>query len=130
MFHAIYLRFLSGPILCTVKGPRQYSSDLPQGGLEIPCTLEFVSHKENEAAKAERLLEPALGSKGKKVLKEIKENDLKLTLTGRKFFAVWQAVNCLEETPFLCVDFSGKTDLDEIIGYSERQFQGCSSELG
>ena len=23
------------------------------GGLEIPCTLEFVSHKENEAAKAE-----------------------------------------------------------------------------
>ena len=45
-----------GSILCMVKGPRQYSSDLPQGGLEIPCTLEFVSHKENQVAKAERLL--------------------------------------------------------------------------
>ena len=31
------------------------------GGLKIQCTLEFVSHKENEAAKAERLLECALG---------------------------------------------------------------------
>ena len=45
-------------------------------GLEIPCTLEFVSHKENEAVKVKRLLEFALGSKSKKLLKEIKENDL------------------------------------------------------
>ena len=76
---SIFIR-RGGSILCTVKGPRQYSSDLSQGGLEIPCTLEFVSHKENEAVKAERLLESALGSKGKKVLKEIKENDLKASV--------------------------------------------------
>lgn len=31
------------------------------GGLEIPCTLKFISHKENKAAKVERLLESALG---------------------------------------------------------------------
>ena len=30
-----------GSISCQVMGGRQYSSDLPQGGLEIPCTLMF-----------------------------------------------------------------------------------------
>ena len=30
-----------GEILCTVIGNRRYSSDLVQGGLEIPCTLLF-----------------------------------------------------------------------------------------
>jgi hypothetical protein len=28
-------------ILCTVTGSRRYSKDLPQGGLEVPCKLEF-----------------------------------------------------------------------------------------
>lgn len=31
-----------GTILCKVTGSRQYSADLPQGGLEIPCTLIFA----------------------------------------------------------------------------------------
>ena len=30
-----------GVIVCTVTGPRRYSSDLPQGGLEVPCRLSF-----------------------------------------------------------------------------------------
>ena len=30
-----------GEIMCTVIGNRRYSSDLVQGGLEIPCTLLF-----------------------------------------------------------------------------------------
>ena len=30
-------------IKCTVEGARQYSRDLPQGGLEIPCTLTFTA---------------------------------------------------------------------------------------
>ena len=30
-----------GSITCTVVGGRRYSSDLVQGGLEIPCTLHF-----------------------------------------------------------------------------------------
>ena len=65
-----------GSILCIVRGSRQYSSDLPQGGLEIPCTLEFISHDKKESAKTKRLLESALSKKvEKKVLKEIKEND-------------------------------------------------------
>ena len=34
-----------GQIHCTVVGRRQYSSDLVQGGLEIPCSLTFTSSK-------------------------------------------------------------------------------------
>ena len=30
-----------GSIKCKVTGSRQYSRDLPQGRLEIPCTLSF-----------------------------------------------------------------------------------------
>ena len=30
-----------GDITCVVTGSRRYSSDLAQGGLEIPCTLIF-----------------------------------------------------------------------------------------
>ena len=30
-----------GTILCRVTGARRYSKDLPQGGLEVPCTLLF-----------------------------------------------------------------------------------------
>ena len=31
----------SGNIECTITGTRRYSLDLPQGGLEVPCTLHF-----------------------------------------------------------------------------------------
>ena len=34
-----------GMIECIVTGTRRYSSDLPQGGLEIPCTLLFSGEK-------------------------------------------------------------------------------------
>jgi len=30
-----------GVITCTVTGVRQYSNDLPQEGLEVPCHLKF-----------------------------------------------------------------------------------------
>jgi hypothetical protein len=31
-----------GSINCEVTGSRQYSSDLLQGGLEVPCSLTFI----------------------------------------------------------------------------------------
>ena len=31
-----------GLIKCEIDGHRRYSSDLPQGGLELPCLLTFV----------------------------------------------------------------------------------------
>ena len=36
---SMFLR--SESIKCRVTGNRRYSNDLPQGGLEIPCTLVF-----------------------------------------------------------------------------------------
>ena len=43
LISAAWLLFVrhSGSIKCNVTGSRQYSRDLPQGGLEIPCTLMF-----------------------------------------------------------------------------------------
>ena len=44
-------------IHCTVTGRRQHSSDLPQGGLEIPFIIEFRhSAKPKEIAKLKKLL--------------------------------------------------------------------------
>ena len=37
---ALFIR-RGGSISCSVSGRRRYSSDLPQGGLEIPCVLVF-----------------------------------------------------------------------------------------
>ena len=39
---SLFLR-RGGSIQCTVVGRRRYSSDLPQGGLEIPCCLIFTA---------------------------------------------------------------------------------------
>ena len=36
---------------------------MPQGGLEIPCVLKFISKHEKEWEKTEKLVEPALKTK-------------------------------------------------------------------
>ena len=45
-----------GTILCQVTGNRQYSRDLPQGGLKIPCILTFRG-EEKDVAKAQALVQ-------------------------------------------------------------------------
>ena len=50
-----------GSILCLTTGSRRFSSDLPQGGLEIPCILIFKGNK--DTAKANKLIEDALNFK-------------------------------------------------------------------
>jgi hypothetical protein len=52
---SIFLRN-GGGIYCTVSGNRQHSGDLPQGGMEIPCILNFVSDDQSRANKISRLL--------------------------------------------------------------------------
>ena len=37
----VFLGRAGSTISCKVTGPRRYSADLPQGGLEIPCSIEF-----------------------------------------------------------------------------------------
>ena len=41
---SLFLR-RSGTIVCQITGSRRPSSDLPQGGLEAPCTLKFAGEK-------------------------------------------------------------------------------------
>jgi hypothetical protein len=43
---SLFLR-RGGIISCTVDGDRRYSNDLPQGGLEIPCTLTFSASEQS-----------------------------------------------------------------------------------
>ena len=38
---SIFLR-IGGTIQCVVTAARRFSADLPQGGLEVPCTLRFI----------------------------------------------------------------------------------------
>ena len=38
---SLFLQIGNGSITSTITGNRQYSQDLPQGGLELPCILKF-----------------------------------------------------------------------------------------
>ena len=53
-----------GTILCHANGPHQYSSDLPQSGLEIPCVLKFIASNKKDTSKAKNQLESALNIEG------------------------------------------------------------------
>ena len=47
-------------IKCRVMGTRRYSSDLPQGGLELPCILTFSMDNDKERDKAEKMVKALL----------------------------------------------------------------------
>ena len=49
-FCSIFIR-RGGSIICQVKGNKCYSWDLPQRGLEVPCTLTFRTSKTTELDK-------------------------------------------------------------------------------
>jgi len=59
---SIFIR-QGGSITCQVSGNRRHSEDLPQGGLEVPCTLIFQTPKTQPLElidKTERLINVAL----------------------------------------------------------------------
>ena len=56
---SIFIRH-GGTICCKVDGHRRYSRDLPQGGLEVPCILTFVTKEEKEWTKTKSLIQSAL----------------------------------------------------------------------
>ena len=57
---SIFIR-RGGAIYCIASGHRRYSSDLPQGGLEVPCALTFVTKDNKDGQKTKKLIESALG---------------------------------------------------------------------
>ena len=69
---SIFLR-CGGAINCTVDGFHRYSSDIPQGGLEIPCVLTFTAQSSIEGNKVEKLIESALSAKCSKVLYPVQD---------------------------------------------------------
>ena len=54
--YSIFIR-RGGSIACRVTGHRQYSSDLPQGGLELPCVLTFTMASAKEYSKTKKVFE-------------------------------------------------------------------------
>ena len=56
---SIFIR-RGGVIVCIVTGTRQYSMDLPQGGLEIPCRYIFRTNNQAESDKTRKLVETVL----------------------------------------------------------------------
>ena len=56
---SIFIR-RGGTIRCVINGRRRHSSDLPQGGLEIPCALHFMTVSGYEGKKAKNLIESTL----------------------------------------------------------------------
>ena len=49
-----------GLLTCIITGLQKYSSDLPQGRLEILCKLIFKSNSANECQKARKLIQMTL----------------------------------------------------------------------
>ena len=66
---SIFIR-RGGIILCMVNGSRRYSSDLPQGGLEIPCILTFRTTNAELRDKSKKLIETSLAMNIKIVEKQ------------------------------------------------------------
>ena len=57
--NSVFIR-RGGVIKSVVSGPRRYSADLEQVGLEIPCLLYFTTKNKREAKKSRELMESSL----------------------------------------------------------------------
>lgn len=69
----------TGTITCRVIGGRRYSSDLPQGGLEIPCMLTF-SGDLKLVEKAKKLLETQVKTNSVDTIDEKSPKKIKVDL--------------------------------------------------
>ena len=65
-----------GVIVCTVVGPKRYSADLVQGGMEIPCKYLFTG-KEDIVGKLQKLLPPDMIQCASKPAKHEYEKNMK-----------------------------------------------------
>ncbi|XP_065910108.1 uncharacterized protein [Dysidea avara] len=57
---SIFIR-RGGAIVCVITGPRQYTHDLPQGGLEVPCPYIFRTKDCKLGEKAKKVVEDVFG---------------------------------------------------------------------
>ena len=100
----------SGEITCQVTGSKKYSTDLPQGGLEIPCKLIFKGEKKL-VSKVSKLLKEALTSGLVSV--PTKEEDSEHKLADPPKTKVKKA-STQDATPWIQFDGMTLTHLDKI----------------
>ena len=65
----------NGSIICHVSGHRRFSEDLPQGDVEIPCTMIFEGDAKR-TTKAKDLIESALRGSGNIEVQSIKKRKI------------------------------------------------------
>ena len=70
-----------GSITCIVTGSRHYSVDLPQGGLEVPCWLQFKGN-EKTINKLRPLLQNAPPEASSQIIHEATNKDSNKARTG------------------------------------------------
>ena len=58
----VFLGKHNSSISCKITGSRRYSHDLPQGGMEVPCTLTFQGQKGFVEKARKMLTKPAIGT--------------------------------------------------------------------
>jgi len=110
-FCSIFLR-CNSEITCQVTGGRQYSLDLPQGGLGVPCKLAFHTNKKSDAEKTEKLLRKALS-------KNITDSFINMELSSCSIATI------SEPESFKCEGV--ESDSDEKLGNKNQKV--CSKEV-
>ena len=58
----VFLGKDNSSISCKITGSRRYSQDLPQGGMEVPCTLTFQGQKGFVEKARKMLTKPTIGT--------------------------------------------------------------------
>ena len=69
-------------ISCKITGSRRYSHDLPQGGMEVPCTLTFQGQKGFVEKARKMLTKPTIGIKEYKKDIKAQQNDVCIYFRG------------------------------------------------
>jgi len=115
-----------GTILCVVTDPRQYSTDLEQVGLDVPCKLIFSGPvKEDFKRKAQSLLQRAPKLEWFAILAvtslsgQIQQNDTKATSssssssTSQAIVPLSVSHSMLSSTPTIEIDDTGSSSSDK-----------------
>ena len=106
---SLFLR-RSGSIMCPVTGSRQYSEDLLQGGLEIPCVLIFTGESD-QINKVRKLVQKTVDNVDKVVI-ELEGEDKDPVSKKRKIDESTSA--CISQ-PWVSADNVVLTDTDKAV---------------
>ena len=101
-------------ICCKVTGPREYSRDLRQGGLQIPCIFEFRGKKENV-------------QNTKETIRKQREYREKMGLPSDAEEVLEDATSSTTDTSQATSTHTVISDTDESAGTQNMELLSCSS---